>query len=98
MDAYLSINEPLDVLKDVRATDPTSSLDVIYVPSSNIVAPPFTIELFEDQNLARERGHKLERGDRSKADFVRHENAILGLAPSLSGAERRKLIRTLTSL
>lgn len=98
MDAYLGIDEPLDVQKDVQVTNPTSSLDVIHIPASNIVAPPFTIELFHDENAARARAHKLEGAGGAKADFVRHENAILSLAPSLSGAERRKLIRTLTSL
>jgi hypothetical protein len=98
MDAYSGIDEDLDVLKDVESADPKSALEVVYIPSSNIVTPPFTIELYDDTAAAEARVVAIERARGKDVDVVQHENAVIIFATSIPRADRRRLTRALTSL
>lgn len=95
--AFSGINQPLAVLRDVQTIEPESTLDIVYIPASNIVSPSFQVELFEDEDAAIARAQTLRKTRQAGRGFYRYKNAVLTFAASISDAERQKLIATLKS-
>jgi hypothetical protein len=98
--AFAGIDEPLTLRLDMRLADPGSVVDAIFVPASaDVPDPPFEVDLFDNEDAARENSQSAERVVASeKAEIVLHKNVAMLLARSVAREQRNRLVAALTSL